>query len=253
MKNYITYKTIGVAILFFAVPFVINFLSCINAPFVSWTEPSKWTVFWGQYISGFASFAMLYVAWRTLHTTKEANRPYVVVDIIERRSVAYIRCRNIGHTTAQNIKIQIDFSYLSGLKIPEVKGSFESIVSAPPFVLEPNGKRIWEIFCIPSSHLDYLNNYRTEIELTYDFKGKRITKSSWIQNEEIFKSNVIKCDVSYDNYKNTYSLEYNNRLLDYEPAELISDSISGVAINLSNLVWPLGKIKEKYCGNDKNK
>lgn len=253
MRKYITYKAIGIAIIFFALPFIINFLSCFNAPFESWEEPSKWTVFWGQYISGFAAFAMLYVAWRTLMTTKEANRPYIIVDIVERKSIAYIRCRNIGHTTAQNIKIQFNHSQLAAIQMSKVKDSFNSIKDAPPFVLEPNGKRIWELFCIPSDYLDYLNDYKREPERTYEFKGKRIAKTIWANNEDYFKSIILECTVTYDGYKNDYYLDYNNRLFDYEPAQLISESLSGICFGLGNLKWPIEQIRDKYCNDGKTK
>lgn len=138
MKICITLKVCCIiAFIFFAIPFIINFLGCIHAPFQSWSEPSKWTMFWGQYISGFAAFAMLYVAWRTLLTTKETNRPYVIIDIVERCSIAYIRCRNIGHTTAQNIKLSFKMEQISEIAISEVKECFKSINSSSPFVLEP--------------------------------------------------------------------------------------------------------------------
>lgn len=253
MRKYITPKAIGIALIFFAIPLLINFLSCIPAPFQSWSKPSEWTVFWGQYISGFAAFAMLYVAWRTLLTTKEANRPYLIVDIVERRSIAYIRCRNIGHTTAQNIKLSFSAEQINGIRIPEVRECFESIISTTPFVLEPNGKRIWEVFCIPSFYLDHINEYLREREKTYEFKGKRILRDGWHQNEDYFKSIILNCTVTYDGYSNDYNLDYNNRLFDYEPAQLISDSIIGITTSISQFKWPFDPIKEKYCNDGKDK
>lgn len=255
MKICITLKVCCIiAFIFFAIPFIINFLGCIHAPFQSWSEPSKWTMFWGQYISGFAAFAMLYVAWRTLLTTKETNRPYVIIDIVERCSIAYIRCRNIGHTTAQNIKLSFKMEQISEIAISEVKECFKSINSSSPFVLEPNGTRVWEVFCIPSHWLDCISDRPMETKRTYEFKGKRIPKEDWVNNETSFKSRNLNCTVSYDGYpKEDFVIDYNNRLYDYAPAELISDSIDGISRSLAYIRYSIDKIKEKYCDNEQTK
>ncbi len=119
---------IVLCLIFLALPFFINFLSCFNAPFESWKQPSNWTTFWGQYISGFAAFAMLYVAYRTLLTTKEANRPHIVLDIVDMGySRVFIRCRNLGHAIATNININLDEALIKQVKIAKVKESIESI------------------------------------------------------------------------------------------------------------------------------
>lgn len=251
--KYLNWKFWLILLMFILLPLGVNLLSCISAPFVSWENPSEWTKLWVQYISGLAAFAMLYVAWRTLLATKEVNRPYVIIDIVERSSFAYIRCRNIGHISAQNIRIQFEAAQLNDIKLPQVKKSFESIQHTPPFVLEPNGKRIWEIFCIPSYRLDLINDSRFSSETKYEFKGEKIAKDSWLQNEDYFKSLILKCYVYYNDYSNEYYLDYNNRLFDYEPAQLISDSISNISFGLGNLKWPIDQISNKYCADDKTK
>ena len=170
---------IGLCLIFLVLPFIINFLSCLEAPFSSWEKPSNWTLFWGQYISGFAAFAMLFVAWRTLLTTKEANRPYIILDIVDKGySRVCIRCRNIGHTTASNIKIFLDETFINEIPIEKVKESLNTINNCPPFVLESNGEKSWEIFLIPGNQLDMFNNTWGE-NARYPFKGIYILKKDW--------------------------------------------------------------------------
>lgn len=245
----ITKKFVGICSIFLALPFIINFLSCIDAPFESWSKPSLWTVFWGQYLSGFAAFAMLYVAWKTLYVSKESNRPYLILDLADAgNSHAYLRCRNIGHTTATNIKILIDTNFLNKIQISEVKQSLIDINALDPFVLEPNGVVIWDIFCIPSFWLQIQNEMYHEQEVHFPYKGQRIPKSLWVQNERIFQRFKIKCIVTYDEYHNEYNLDYNNLAEAIDPSKRIADQIMGISMNLSQIKFDISKIQEKING-----
>lgn len=254
MRKYVTPKAIGIALIFFAIPFFINFLSCFSAPFQSWSKPYEWTVFWGQYISGFAAFAMLYVAWRTLLTTKEANRPYIALDIVDMgRSRVFIRCRNIGHSTASNIKINVDNAFIELIKIDKVKESISAINNIAPFFLEPKGEKVWEIFLIPGTQLDAL--YREwGKNANYPFKGEYISKSEWEDNENLFKSMTVNCQVTYnDEYEDNFEIDYNNILDGISPDKRISDSIFSVMIGLTHLENKLDNITKAINGTEQNK
>lgn len=245
---------LGVCLIFLALPFLINFLSCFHAPFASWIEPSPWTKFLGQYLSGFAAFAMLYVAWRTLLTTKEANRPFLVVDIVEcGASHAFLRCRNIGHSTATNISIIIDKTFINSIKIKEVQKVLEDINNSREFVLEPNGKIIWDLFCIPSMWLKLREERHNERETEYEFRGERIAESQWKANEEIFKTNPFSVFISYNDYSDTFIVDYNNILEDIEPSKRISDQLFSVSWNLAEIKESLKSIKEKVNGTKQDK
>lgn len=254
MKIFSTKIFFGVCALFFALPFLINFLSCFQAPYQIWQEPSKWTQFWGQYISGFVAFAMLYVAWRTLLTTKEANRPYIVLDIVDRgRSRVFIRCRNIGHSTATNIKISVDTTFIELIQIAKVKESIREIDKVLPFYLEPNGEKVWEIFLIPGTYLDSIHNVWGK-DAKYPFKGEYILKSEWEENENLFKSRTLNCQVTYnDEYEDIFGIDYNNILDGISPDRRISDSIFSVMISLSNINNKLDNVIKAINGTEQDK
>ncbi len=244
---------IGLCLIFLAVPFFINFLSCLPAPFESWKQPSNWTTFWGQYLSGFAAFAMLYVAWRTLMTTKETNRPYIVIDIVDMGySRVFIRCRNLGHTIATNIKITLDNTFIEQIKIAKVKESVESINNTP-FVLEPNGEKVWEIFLIPGTQLDSFHQVWGE-NAKYPFKGEHIVKKDWEENENLFKAKVLKSTVSYNGeYSEHFEIDYNNILDGITTDKKISNGFFSIVMSLSHLQNELREIKAAISANQDKK
>ena len=131
-------------------------------------------------------------------TTKETNRPYIVVDIVDMGySRVFIRCRNLGHSIATNIKITLDNTFIEQIKIAKVKESIESINNTAPFVLEPSGEKVWEVFLIPRKQLDFFHHVHGE-NAKYPFKGEYILKKDWKDNENIFKANVLECNLSYN-------------------------------------------------------
>ncbi len=235
---------IGLCLIFLALPFIINFLSCLPAPFESWKQPSNWTTFWGQYLSGFAAFAMLYVAWRTLMTTKETNRPYIVVDIVDMGySRVFIRCRNLGHSIATNIKITLDNAFIEQIKITKVRESIESINKTTPFVLEPNGEKVWEIFLIPGMQLDSFHQVWGE-NAKYPFKGEYILKNDWETNENLFKTKVLKCDITYNNeYTESCEIDYNNILDGISTDGKLANGFFSIVMSLSHIQNELREIK----------
>lgn len=230
---------LGVCLIFLALPFFINFLSCFHAPFASWIEPSPWTKFWGQYLSGFAAFAMLYVAWRTLMTTKESNRPFIALDIIDNGySQVFLRCRNVGHSTATNINISISNDFFNLIPIQKVKESFETINTNQPFVLEPNGVKLWEIFLIPNTTLAIYHNELGK-DAKYLFKGEYISKKEWESNEKLFKSKTFTCGVSYkfnnETFRDTFIIDYNNIVYGVSDTQLVCSYLNSIMTQLYNI------------------
>lgn len=244
---------IGICCLFMVIPLFINFLSVIPAPFKSWENPSTWTSFWGQYLSGFASIAMLYVAWKSLVEAREVNRPFIIVDLVEKKGTLYIRCRNIGHSTAFNIKLRLEESFIRKFQIGKVKDALSFINKQAEFILEPNGKKLFELSMIPCSYNDMMHKFQWETEASYPFKGEKFLKSLWIDNEKIFIENTIHCTVEYNNYSEKFILDYNNREEDIEPAKYISDYLMSISLNLSNVKDEIKALKEKINGTEQNK
>lgn len=142
---------IGIICAFLAVPFFVNFLSLFPAPFEFMELPSAWTSFWGQYLSGCASIAMLYVAWKSLLEAREVNRPFLIVDMVEKKGAIYLRCRNIGNSTAHHIKLSISGIAFNSIQIDKVKAIITEINEQREFMLEPNeavSKRLSLFFII---------------------------------------------------------------------------------------------------------
>jgi hypothetical protein len=200
------------------------------------------------------AFIMLYVAWNTLKTTKEANRPYIILDIVDKGMArVFIRCRNIGHSTATNVKISVDESFVNAITIDKVKESLLSINNAAPFVLESNGEKIWEIFCIPGVVADAIYDAYGK-DRFYPFKGANIQKSLWQTNEVIFKSTILKCKVEYnEEYSESFEIDYNNMLDGISANRRISDNIFSIVISLSKIEGELKSIKSAINGDEQTK
>lgn len=235
----------GIVCLFLAVPLFVNFLSSIPAPFKSWELPSVWTVFWGQYLSGCASIAMLYVAWKSLLEAREVNRPYIIVDMVEKKGAVYIRCRNIGNSTAHHVKLSMTGKIFDSIQIDKIKAVIASIDHQSDFMLEPNGKKLFELFLIPCSYNDMLYGYQYSRVQAYPFKGENISRDSWLDNEKIFQSDTIECNVTYNTFSDKFILDYNNRDEDIDAAKYVSDHLMGISFNLANVKEELRGINEK--------
>lgn len=54
-------------------PIIVNSLYLFNAWNQIFEEPSKWSVFWATYLSSIASFAMVFITWKTLIQNKEQS------------------------------------------------------------------------------------------------------------------------------------------------------------------------------------
>ena len=52
-------------------PTIINSLYLFNAWHYIFEEPSKWSAFWATYLSSIASFAMVFMTWKTIKQSKE--------------------------------------------------------------------------------------------------------------------------------------------------------------------------------------
>lgn len=71
-KNWKSCLTIIVCVLLL-LPIIVNSLYLFNAWHQIFEEPSKWSVFWATYLSSIASFAMVFITWKTLRQNKEQS------------------------------------------------------------------------------------------------------------------------------------------------------------------------------------
>ena len=71
-KNWKFCLTVIVCVLLL-LPIIVNSLYLFNAWHQIFEEPSKWSVFWATYLSSIASFAMVFITWKTLRQNKEQS------------------------------------------------------------------------------------------------------------------------------------------------------------------------------------
>lgn len=71
-KNWKSCLTVIVCVLLL-LPIIVNSLYLFNAWHQIFEEPSKWSVFWATYLSSIASFAMVFITWKTLRQNKEQS------------------------------------------------------------------------------------------------------------------------------------------------------------------------------------
>lgn len=88
----------------------------------------------------------------------------------------------------------------------------------------------------------------------YPFKGEYILKSEWVENENLFKSRTLNCQVSYNNeYYDSFDVDYNNILDGISPDKRISDSIFSVMVTLSHIDNKLDNVIKAINGTKQDK
>lgn len=90
-------------------------------------------------------------------------------------------------------------------------------------------------------------------EISYEFRGQRILEAKWNDNEKFFQTNTFNVNVSYNDYTDSFTVDYNNILEDIEPAKRIADQLFSVTWNLSEIKESLKTIKEKLNGAKQDK
>lgn len=71
-KKWKLYLSIIVGLLLL-LPIIVNSLYLFNSWHQIFEKPSKWSIFWATYLSSIASFAMVFITWRTLKQNKEQS------------------------------------------------------------------------------------------------------------------------------------------------------------------------------------
>ena len=124
-----------------------------------------------------------------------------------------------------------------------LRESIESINKTTPFVLEPNGEKVWEIFLIPGMQLDSFHQVWGE-NAKYPFKGEYILKNDWETNENLFKTKVLKCDITYNNeYTESCEIDYNNILDGISTDGKLANGFFSIVMSLSHIQNELREIK----------
>lgn len=108
------------------IPYLLNIAILSERKFEVVGEGKDWLMFWATFISAIASFAMVLITWRTLQQNKkiieEQNRPQLIFTTIDIASVVYLVISNIGNSAANNIKLNLDGSYIDKLRLENSNG-----------------------------------------------------------------------------------------------------------------------------------
>ena len=106
---------------------------------------------------------------------------------------------------------------------------------------------------IPGQQLDAFHRVWGK-DAKYPFKGEHILKSEWVENEILFKSKTVNCQVTYNNeYKDSFEIDYNNILDGISPEKRIADNIFSVMVNLSHINDKLDNIIKAINGTKQDK
>lgn len=94
-------------ILLLIIPFVFDWITFTEAGSkIFREEPSKWTEFWGTFISGIATVIMLAITWKTFIAE---NSPIIIVDLVQLNKDDFdIHVLNYGKSVAYGITISVN-------------------------------------------------------------------------------------------------------------------------------------------------
>lgn len=134
------------------IPILLNWVIQWQSFFEFVGKDTDWLMFWVTYISAIASFAMVFITWRTLQQNKEQlnelkrqweeeNRPrlefYFVQDEIGHKG-SRIEILNMGKQTAKDIRLYIDSKVIDLASNDTIKDFLRNIGTDLPLPLLPN-------------------------------------------------------------------------------------------------------------------
>lgn len=95
-----------------AFPIIVNLLYCFKTPHEVLQAPKEWTVFWGTYISGIASFLMLLLTYRTLKENIKSSAPQVDFRIVKADAPNSFNLilKNTGKSIAKDVIITVELN-----------------------------------------------------------------------------------------------------------------------------------------------
>lgn len=117
-KKWKLYLSIIVGLLLL-LPLIVNSLYLFNSWHQIFEEPSKWSIFWATYLSSIASFAMVFITWKTLRQNKEQldelkrqwaeqHKPLLRLTVDNYGIHCYLKVQNVGTSHVKNIKVMVD-------------------------------------------------------------------------------------------------------------------------------------------------
>lgn len=176
------------------IPILLNWLIQWQSFFEFVGKDTDWLMFWVTYISAIASFAMVFITWRTLQQNKEQlnelkrqweeqNKPKLFCSLEKSNEDMLLILENISNSAATNVSIAIDTniekrnSYFN--KVVDLL--YKSYLTIPPLQ-----KKIINLFIPAYVEGDYDGEY---IEVAISMDGKlQGTYKMWLSEINLIRS-----------------------------------------------------------------
>lgn len=170
-KYWWTLIVIAIVIFLLFLPAFINW--CYTKP--AWHEilenPQKWTVFWGTYLSAIASFAMVFITWKTLKQNREQlneikkqwneqNQPSFKFNIVVIGSgQVCLNVSNVGIHSIYNAKIKFGQHALSVIQKEGIDlSNLKNEILDNELTLGIQSNRVYPLFFLrETGYFDYLD------------------------------------------------------------------------------------------------
>lgn len=215
-KYWVIFLMIALLIL---IPIILNFTLLIPAFTNIVGTETDWLEFWGTYLSAIASFAMVFITWKTLEQMKkqweDEHRPLLDIYIVKENCLQKgytIEILNIGNSPAINICCTFDDELLKKIEDEKAKDKLNQFIGDVQLSLLPNEARSYQLCTKDTIDVNqyeyYICETKTE-EANYNSFCTHIEGKDYIQAKLNYKDNrnisySLDINVSTKNRRNSY-------------------------------------------------
>lgn len=208
------------------IPIILNFTLLIPAFTNIVGTETDWLEFWGTYLSAIASFAMVFITWKTLEQNREQlnlmkkqwedeHRPLLDIYIVKENCLQKgytIEILNIGNSPAINICCTFDDELLKKIEDEKAKDKLNQFIGDVQLSLLPNEARSYQLCTKDTIDVNqyeyYICETKTE-EANYNSFCTHIEGKDYIQAKLNYKDNrnisySLDINVSTKNRRNSY-------------------------------------------------
>lgn len=201
------------------IPIILNFTLLIPAFTNIVGTETDWLEFWGTYLSAIASFAMVFITWKTLEQMKkqweDEHRPLLDIYIVKENCLQKgytIEILNIGNSPAINICCTFDDELLKKIEDEKAKDKLNQFIGDVQLSLLPNEARSYQLCTKDTIDVNqyeyYICETKTE-EANYNSFCTHIEGKDYIQAKLNYKDNrnisySLDINVSTKNRRNSY-------------------------------------------------
>lgn len=201
------------------IPIILNFTLLIPAFTNIVGTETDWLEFWGTYLSAIASFAMVFITWKTLEQMKkqweDEHRPLLDIYIVKEDFLQKgytIEILNIGNSPAINIGCTFDDELLKKIEDEKAKDKLNQFIGDVQLSLLPNEARSYQLCTKDTINTNqyeyYICETKTE-EANYNSFYTHIKGKDYIHAKLNYKDNrnisySLDINVSTKNRRNSY-------------------------------------------------